>query len=158
MDLASAIKSIYPDLTDSDFVGGSIVLQDDGAGPYVARWENEREQPTTDQIATALALPKPVPPPPVPSEISDRQFFQQLAIEGIITQDEALAAVQTGTIPAVLQKIVDQMADDQKFGAKMILSGATIFQFNHPMTIGIAMAYGWDEARRGAFFTAAGAL
>ena len=36
------------------------------------------------------------------SIISDRQFYQALAMKGLVTKDEALAAVQTGTIPQAL--------------------------------------------------------
>ena len=38
----------------------------------------------------------------VPREISRRQFFQQLALEGVVTEAEAKAAVKTGDLPAVL--------------------------------------------------------
>ena len=78
------------------------------------------------------APPAPLPPIPV---ISDRQFFQQAAIAGFITPAEALAAVQTGTIPAVLQALIDGIEDEnEKFGATMVLAGATTFDRNHPLT------------------------
>jgi hypothetical protein len=50
--------------------------------------------------------------------LADRQFFQQLAIAGTITQDEALAAVKVGTIPPALAGFVDAIkVPDQKFAA-----------------------------------------
>ena len=99
------------------------------------------------------------PPPPIPSIISDRQFFQQAAILGIITQAEALAAVQTGAIPAVLQTIVDGITDpDQKFAATMLLSGATVFERNHPFTEAVGAALGWTSAQVDQFFVAAAQL
>lgn len=99
------------------------------------------------------------PPPPVPQQISDRQFFQQAAVDGIITQQEALAAVATGTIPAVLQTIVDGIQDaDDKFAATMLLSGATIFERSHPLTDAVGAALGWTSAQIDQFFMSASEL
>jgi hypothetical protein len=110
---------------------------------------------TAEEIAALQAQPS-VRPPLLP--ISDRQFFQQAALAGIITQAEALAAVQTGAIPAALQTIVDAIADpQQKFAAQMILSGATTFERNHPLTQSIGSALGWTEDEIDQFFRAAAA-
>jgi hypothetical protein len=97
------------------------------------------------------------PPPPVPSSISDRQFFQQLAFEGIITEDDALAS-NAAVIPPPLLAIIDGMPASQQFAAKMLVSGATVFQRNHPMTLAIGAAYGWNAAQIDAFFQSAAAL
>jgi hypothetical protein len=98
------------------------------------------------------------PPPDIP-DVSDRQFFQQAAVAGIITQAEALAAVQTGTIPPVLQAVVDGIADaDEKFAAQMILSGATVFHRNAPLTASLGAAFGWTPEQIDSFFLAASAL
>jgi hypothetical protein len=111
---------------------------------------------TAEEIAALQAQPS-VRPPLLP--ISDRQFFQQAAFAGIITQAEALAAVQTGAIPAALQSIVDAIADpQQKFAAQMILSGATTFERNHPLTQSIGAALGWTEDQIDEFFRSAAAL
>lgn len=96
--------------------------------------------------------------PDVPASISDRQFFQQLAVVGVITQDEALAAVKTGTIPVAMQALVAGLPADQQFGAEMLLSGATIFYRNHPLTISFGNAYGWTPSQIDDFFIAAGNL
>ena len=90
--------------------------------------------------------------------ISDRQFFQQLAAQGIITQAEALAAVKTGTIPATLQAIVNALPIDQQFPAQMLLSGATVFERKHPLTSAVGAAYGWSSAQVDQFFIDAGSL
>lgn len=101
----------------------------------------------------------PPPPPPVIPDISDRQFFQQANVAGFITQAEALAAVQTGTIPAALQVILDTIPDEnQKFGATMVLAGATVFERNHPLTISIGTAMGMNAEQINAFFTSAASL
>lgn len=104
---------------------------------------------------------EPYAPPPlhVPDQISDRQFFQQAAISQIITEDEALAAVATGAIPAVLQTIVDGISDPaQRFAAKMLLSGATVFDRHNPLTESVGAALGWTSAQIDQFFIDAGVL
>lgn len=94
----------------------------------------------------------------VPESISDRQFFQQLAAQGVITQEDALAAVKIGAIPAALQQVIDGLPPGQQFGASMIVSGATIFQRHHPLTIAIGAASGWTADQIDAFFRAAAVL
>src|SRR4051812_23428952 len=61
--------------------------------------------------------------PVIPETISDRQFYQQLAVQGIISQDDALAAVCVGTIPAAIQNFITSLPDAaQQFNAKMLLA------------------------------------
>lgn len=106
--------------------------------------------------------PDPYEPPvvvePVPDTISDRQFFQQLAIAGVISQEEALAAVKTGDIPAALSGFIAALDDAARFNAEMLLSGATIFARNHPLTDAIAAAQGMTPEQVDDFFRAAAAL
>jgi len=93
-----------------------------------------------------------------PAAISDRQFFQQLALQGIITQEEALAAVKAGAIPMALQRLINGLPADRQFAATMIITGATTFERNHPLTIAIGAAYGWTSDQMDALFSAAAAL
>lgn len=56
--LFEKIKSIYPELTDSDFHpdGGTISLRDDadGKGAYIEKWEHPTLiRPTDEQLAGA---------------------------------------------------------------------------------------------------------
>lgn len=107
----------------------------------------------------AFGPPLPPPAPPVPVSISDRQFFQQLAIEGTITQADSLAAVKTGVLPAPLAAIIADIEDpEERFAAEMLLSGATIFERGHPLTDRIAAARGKTPGQTDDFFRAAGAL
>jgi hypothetical protein len=55
MTLYEKIKSIYPALTDNDFVGrnATIFLQNDsdGKGDYIAKWEHPTlPRPTQEQL------------------------------------------------------------------------------------------------------------
>jgi hypothetical protein len=56
MTLFEKIKSIYPELTDSDFFEpkGTITLQNDsdGKGDYIAKWEHPTlPRPTDEELA-----------------------------------------------------------------------------------------------------------
>ena len=54
MTLYHQIKSIYPSLTDDDFLlnTGTIHLQNDcdGKGDYIKSWTNSNPQPTKEQL------------------------------------------------------------------------------------------------------------
>jgi hypothetical protein len=54
MTLPEKIFQIYPALTYQDFVPptGTILLQNDGRGDYIAKWEHlDYPQPTDEQLA-----------------------------------------------------------------------------------------------------------
>jgi hypothetical protein len=54
MDLSKIIKETYPEITDDEFVIGSILLQDDGDGiQYIKKWEYSKP------IPEGLTLGKP---------------------------------------------------------------------------------------------------
>lgn len=126
-------------------------------------WEDAASNDWSDYLAWVDngGVPDPyVPPaPPVPQTISDRQFFQQLAIMDIISKEEALAAVKTGNIPAVLLDFVDAIADPEaRFGVNMLLSGATEFQRAHPLTEAIGAGQGMSSSDIDAFWRAASTI
>jgi len=55
MTLYDKIKTIYPDLTDVDFIT-TITLQNDsdGKGDYIAKWEHPTlARPTDEQLESA---------------------------------------------------------------------------------------------------------
>lgn len=97
-------------------------------------------------------------PPPVPEKISDQQFFQQLAIMELITEQEAEEAVAPGTIPASLMALVEQLPEAQQWPARMLLKGSVEFRRNHPMTAVIAQLYGFTPEQVDDLFRAASAL
>lgn len=101
----------------------------------------------------------PASPKFVPETISDRQFYQMLALTGKITQDEALAAVQVGAIPAALQPYIDALADPlAQFNAKMLLSGAIEFRRHHPLAEAIGQAQKLSAAEMDQFWIGASQL
>jgi len=68
-----------------------------------------------------------------PNEISDRQFFQQLAVMGLITEEEAEAAVSAGTLPSTMNAFIDELPVEERFPARMKLKGATRFFRSDPL-------------------------
>lgn len=141
-------------LTDTD-----VVVMNDG-DRFVPNDPANCDRQTYDAWLVAGGVPDPyvAPPAPVPAEISRRQFFQQLAIAKIISQDEALAAVKTGDIPAALLGFISALPDAARFNAEMLLSGATVFERNHPLTEAIGTAQGMTSAQVDDFFRAAAKL
>ena len=78
-------------------------------------------------------------------EISDRQFFQQMAIDGHITQEEAEEAVGPGTIPATMAALLEMIPEEQRWPARMLIRGATEFLRHDPVTILIGQLYGFTD-------------
>ncbi|MDQ0422284.1 hypothetical protein J2045_003332 [Peteryoungia aggregata LMG 23059] len=119
--------------------GSLYFIPDDMANGHrrmIAEWEGEGN----------TIPPYQPPPPPVPQEISDRQFFQELANMDLITEEEAEDAVASGTVPAAMLALVDQLPEGQRFGARMLLKGATTFERAHPITATIGQIFGIDSA------------
>ena len=148
------MRKVYELDALGQFTGRSLTLDELGARP--AGWlETLLEPPIAPgKVATwngagwFLKVPTQAPSTviaPVPPVISDRQFFQQLALMGVITQQEALDAVKTGAIPAALQMVVDALPPSAKFAAEMSLSGAVEFRRAHPLTSSLGVAMGWTS-------------
>ena len=53
MTLYEKIIALYPSLTDADFDRkGTVILQDDGQGAYIAKWEHPTlAKPTDEELA-----------------------------------------------------------------------------------------------------------
>lgn len=66
------------------------------------------------------------------SVISRRQFFQQIAVAGLITQAEALAAAGSGSIPNAMQLVIDAMPTEERFGVSMLIVTAAEFEIDNP--------------------------
>jgi hypothetical protein len=136
-------------LTNND----SVIRTTDGAvimNNIFAPGRMEYEQWLADGNTPDPYVPPAPLTPQIPS-LSRRQFFQGLANEGIIPEDDALAAL-AAVIPAPLLTLVAGLPIEQQFAAKMLLAGAGDFQRTHPLTIAFGSAYGWEPARIDTFF------
>lgn len=110
-----------------------------------------------DGLVAQLAALQAAPAAGLPA-VSDRQFFQALALAGAIDPAEALAAVMTGTLPARIEAAVSGLPEAEQFAARMLLSGATAFERGHPMVAQLGAALGYDAAALDALWRQAATL
>jgi len=123
-------------------------------GVYLNLQEGYAEEELDDADPEVLAYLNP--PPPIPT-ISRRQFFQQAAITGIITETEALAAVTTGALPASITAFIGSLPTEQQFGAKMLFS-VSEFVRSSPMANAFGQTLGMTPEQIDTFFLAASQL
>ncbi|MEN5279280.1 hypothetical protein ABE527_20370, partial [Brucella sp. TWI432] len=84
---------------------------------------------------------------------SRRQFFKYLAVLEIISRQEALAALQSGAIPAPLQAIIDQLpTEDDRFQAQMFIIGAQNFNRLHPLSETVRLSLDWTIEQKDDFW------
>jgi hypothetical protein len=111
-------------------------------------------QQVYDRKTKTFSAPKPA----VPATLSDRQFFQALAIKKIITEKEALAAVGVGTIPTILSAVVDAMPAKDKFAGTMFLTGTTVFHRDHVVITALQNNLKWTSEQMDDLWRSAGVL
>lgn len=87
----------------------------------------------------------PVEVPIVPESISDRQFFQAVANRGLISKQEALAAVSVGALPAAMEAMLINLDEEEEFKARMLLQGATEFLRSNPLVNIFAAGFGMNS-------------
>lgn len=92
-------------------------------------------------------IPTEDTPIAVPNEISKRQFYQQLAIEGLITEAEALSVIQSGVLPAAMESFISQLPTDMQFSTRMLLAGAQTFERGHAMSQAFEAHMNFTEAQ-----------
>lgn len=98
---------------------------------------------------------EPFEPPPDPAmqpSLSDVQFFHQLALDGVISEGEALAAVASGAIPPALGEAFAHLPEAERFGAEIRLAGLTSFARLDPTIGRIQAALGWPDQTLNAFW------
>jgi hypothetical protein len=98
------------------------------------------------------------PPPAVPEVISDRQFAQQLAVLGTITEAEAIAWAARGELPAAMEDAVAALPEGEQFPARMLLSSATTYERSHPLVPMLGAILSYDAAELDDLWRAAAAL
>jgi len=89
--------------------------------------------------------------------ITMRQFYQQAAIAGYISNDEALAAI-TGTIPDNIAAMLADLPADEAFDDKMLLKSGDIIAYDNPLVDQIGQIWGIDKDGEKEFFENAGKL
>jgi len=104
------------------------------------------------------AYTPPPPPPEVFKTLSDVQLFTQLATGGYINNEEALAAVSSGDLPALFINALNNIGGKDKFQMQIKLQGATTFAWGSDLAkfVQTAMAAGDEDFKQ--FWRAASAL
>lgn len=85
-------------------------------------------------------VPPPPAPPPVPNAISRRQLLIALAAAGFISAEEALAAAQTGAVPAAIAGIFDLLPAEQALAARITWATMTEVYREDPLITAIVAA------------------
>ena len=80
----------------------------------------------------------------LPLVISVRQFLMGMAIDDIITQEEAIAAASTGAVPSFIQTMIDALPEDQAFAAEMSWRAMYQTERYNPILIQLAGSLGYD--------------
>lgn len=112
------------------------------------------------ELADYLERLEAPPQIPVSEVISDRQFAQQLAILGTITEAEAIAWAARGDLPEALETAIATLPAEGgvQFAARMLLTSATTYERSHPMTDTLGAILGYDAAELDELWRAAFAL
>ena len=127
-----------------------------GAAKELPSWPVNAVEITNEEAQAILTAERAAY---VPKEISRRQFYQEAADVNLITQQEALDAMKTGTLPPSLQLYVDALPTaDQQFVANMILSGSDAIYRDSSLVIDIGVTFGLTTEQLNDFFRAAALL
>lgn len=102
-------------------------------------------------------IPNPSVPPTPTQPISNRQFYQQLAVLGAITEDEAISAVG-GVVPGSFENFIKSLPANERFAAAVFLSGATIYQRDDAVVAQLGVYMGWDAQYMNDLWTEAAKL
>lgn len=164
MKLMKILTAKWADLDHKALVGMAEVEGVDGEWPFAVHdgYATDLGQSIWDEVQSgAFSQVGPYEPAPLPvqDEISRRQFFHQLAVMSLITNADALAALQGGTIPAPLQAIIDQLpTENDRFEAQMFIVGAQNFNRLHPLSETVRLSLGWSVEQKDDFWREAAKL
>lgn len=138
---------------DRLFPAGGLLIEDDSIGDV-----NPQQHYSQLMYLSGNNTPYQTQPVIVPQEISRREFYQALAVQGQISNSDAIAAVSTGAIPSVFANAISSLSANDQFSAQMILAGAPTFYRNNPLVTVLGTALGWSSTEIDALWTFAATL
>lgn len=138
---------------DRLFPTGCLLIEDDSIGDV-----NPQQHYGQLMYLSGNNNPYQSQPVPVPQVISRREFYQALAVQGQISNSDALAAVSTGTIPPVFNTAISSLPANEQFNAQMVLAGAPTFYRGNPLVALLGSGLGWSNTQIDALWTLAATL
>lgn len=102
----------------------------------------------------------PAPPVPVtvPASITRRQLIMALLDGGFITEAEAIAAAQTGAVPAFVMAYFNQLPDHEKTDATITWATMSMCLRADPLLLAVAAAGNLTSEQLDDYFRVAAAL
>lgn len=98
--------------------------------------------------AGGLIDPYVAPPPPVPESVTRRQMLIGLATAGFITTAEAIAAAQSGAVPAAVQAVFDALPTQaDKDAAAITWAAMSVAERGNALVAALAAAQGLSSAQ-----------
>jgi hypothetical protein len=113
---------------------GSFVIELGGYPYHVI--ESDPLFPEVAAAAEGVDLPpepQPETPPPPPIVLTARQLFAALALTGMITEAEALAAGRTGEVPTAVEAVFATLPAQDAFLARLTWATMRDVPRNHPL-------------------------
>ena len=144
-NIAAALNALAP---GSNWVLVGEVCTDVNGNPGLT-WLDSSSRPTCAVISAYV---------PVPVSVTRRQYYMEGAAMGWFTQAQALALIQTGTLPPSIVSYVNSLPANQQFAAQMYLIGETTYYRNNALLNAMATAGGISQATMDAVFIAAALL
>jgi hypothetical protein len=95
--------------------------------------------PLTDEEIAAREADQATPPP-APIVLTSRQLFAALALTGMITQAEALAAGRTGEVPAAVEAVFATLPAQDAFLARLTWATMRDVPRDHPLIAAMVAA------------------
>jgi hypothetical protein len=108
-----------------------------------------------DSIITSGVLIAPFVPP-VPRQVSSRQFWTQAALQGLISENDAVNALG-GEIPHAIRHYINGLAASQRFVARMFFEAPT-FERDTRLASDVQACFSLNSAAVDLFFQHAAGL
>lgn len=105
----------------------------------------------------ALPTAADIPPPPIP-DITRRQLLLALLFAEFITAEEAVAAAQTGAVPAQVEELFAQLPPAEAVAARITWATLSVCQRRYPLVEQFRVLKGKTHAEMDDFFRMAATL
>lgn len=124
---------------------GNIIRVSDGA--FVPADPDNRDYAAlmAAVVDGAVIEPWEPEPEPVPAEISPSQLFIGLVAAGMITEDEAMAAAKSGTVPPAIDALFSELPASDALAARVRWARMTTVERDNPLVAALGAANGLSD-------------